>query len=82
MLIRLHTLLNNRGAYKYIAELYHKKQSDVMLFLQRVRYVPVTPEPLAHADLSGNSNVELQMLGVPSAPRHPSSFPTFSSRQG
>jgi ribosomal protein L15E len=28
---------NNRGAYKYIAELYKKKQSDVMLFLARVR---------------------------------------------
>lgn len=33
--------LLRRGAYKYIAELYHKKQSDVMLFLQRVRYVLV-----------------------------------------
>lgn len=29
-----------RGAYKYVAELYKKKQSDVMRFLMRVRYVP------------------------------------------
>ncbi|KAJ9126306.1 60S ribosomal protein L15 [Naganishia onofrii] len=28
-----------RGAYKYIAELYKKKQSDVMLFLARVRHM-------------------------------------------
>ncbi len=29
------------GAYKYIGELYKKKQSDVLRFLLRVRYVPV-----------------------------------------
>ena len=28
------------GAYKYIGELYKKKQSDVLRFLLRVRYVP------------------------------------------
>lgn len=27
------------GAYKYIGELYKKKQSDVLRFLLRVRYV-------------------------------------------
>ena len=32
-------LLSRRGAYKYVAELYKKKQSDVMRFLMRVRYV-------------------------------------------
>ena len=29
------------GAYKYIGELYKKKQSDVLRFLLRVRYVVV-----------------------------------------
>lgn len=29
------------GAYKYIGELYKKKQSDVLRFLLRVRYVAV-----------------------------------------
>jgi len=29
------------GAYKYIGELYKKKQSDVLRFLLRVRYVTV-----------------------------------------
>ena len=29
------------GAYKYIGELYKKKQSDVLRFLLRVRYVDV-----------------------------------------
>ena len=27
------------GAYKYIGELYKKKQSDVLRFLLRVRYI-------------------------------------------
>jgi len=27
------------GAYKYVTELYKKKQSDVLRFLLRVRYV-------------------------------------------
>lgn len=27
------------GAYKYLSELYKKKQSDVLRFLLRVRYV-------------------------------------------
>ena len=31
------------GAYKYIGELYKKKQSDVLRFLLRVRYVVVLP---------------------------------------
>lgn len=30
------------GAYKYIGELYKKKQSDVLRFLLRVRYVHVS----------------------------------------
>jgi ribosomal protein L15E len=30
------------GAYKYIGELYKKKQSDVLRFLLRVRYVVVS----------------------------------------
>lgn len=29
------------GAYKYIGELYKKKQSDVLRFLLRVRYARV-----------------------------------------
>jgi hypothetical protein len=29
------------GAYKYIGELYKKKQSDVLRFLLRVRYVAI-----------------------------------------
>jgi ribosomal protein L15E len=29
------------GAYKYIGELYKKKQSDVLRFLLRVRYASV-----------------------------------------
>ena len=28
------------GAYKYVSELYRKKQSDVMRYLLRVRYMP------------------------------------------
>jgi len=36
------------GAYKYIAELYHKKQSDVMLFLQRVRCWEYRQLPVIH----------------------------------
>lgn len=34
------------GAYKYVSELYKKKQSDVLRFLLRVRYVDGnTPGP-------------------------------------
>lgn len=47
MLVRLGTNLTptivfaacKMGAYKYIGELYKKKQSDVLRFLMRVRYV-------------------------------------------
>ena len=40
------------GAYKYIGELYKKKQSDVLRFLLRVRYVNI--EVHRPTDVHGN----------------------------
>lgn len=39
IVIKLTVVLGKMGAYKYIGELYKKKQSDVLRFLLRVRYV-------------------------------------------
>jgi hypothetical protein len=57
------------GAYKYIGELYKKKQSDVLRFLLRVRYAAVLP--VVGRTLTVNME---QLLGVPTAKRHPPSF--------
>lgn len=46
------------GAYKYIGELYKKKQSDVLRFLLRVRCV-ISDVLCTRSDNSG------QVLGVP-----------------
>jgi hypothetical protein len=58
------------GAYKYIGELYKKKQSDVLRFLLRVRYV--VPSYLLFV-VSLTTAVE-QLLGVPPAECHPPGF--------
>jgi hypothetical protein len=57
------------GAYKYIGELYKKKQSDVLRFLLRVRYVAV----LSAVGCIPTTDVE-QLLGVPPAECHPPGF--------
>ena len=68
------------GAYKYIGELYKKKQSDVLRFLLRVRYVGLGMQERATLILP--VIFDLQVLGVPPAERYPSCFPPLSPRQG
>ncbi len=58
------------GAYKYIGELYKKKQSDVLRFLLRVRYVAVLPVVIGRFLIA---DVE-QLLGVPPTECHPPGF--------
>jgi hypothetical protein len=57
------------GAYKYIGELYKKKQSDVLRFLLRVRYVvlPVAFGRFLTVDME-------QLLGIPPAKCHSPGF--------
>ena len=62
------------GAYKYISELYKKKQSDVLRFLLRVRFVEWT-RPLIPANCS-----LIQVLGVPSTERYPPGLSSIPSR--
>jgi hypothetical protein len=64
------------GAYKYISELYKKKQSDVLRFLLRVRWV----NKKALVQLPTNYDL-IQMLGVPSVEHYPQGIPPISSRQ-
>ena len=53
------------GAYKYIGELYKKKQSDVLRFLLRVRYVAVLPVAVGRISMQmGNSCWEYRQLNV------------------
>ena len=53
------------GAYKYIGELYKKKQSDVLRFLLRVRYVAVLLSRLDVPQLQmWNSCWEYRQLNV------------------
>lgn len=65
------------GAYKYIGELYKKKQSDVLRFLLRVRYVTILPVVgrILTADVE-------QLLGVPPAECHSPGYAPVTPRQG
>jgi hypothetical protein len=66
------------GAYKYIGELYKKKQSDVLRFLLRVRYVSVLHIAVGRISIADMK----QLLGVSPAERHPPSFTPVAPRQG
>ena len=64
------------GAYKYIGELYKKKQSDVLRFLLRVRYVTILP-------VVGRILIDVeQLLGVPPAECHSPGYTPVTPRQG
>lgn len=62
------------GAYKYVGELYKKKQSDVLRFLFRVRYV-------SKISLSKQENAhiyDLKLLGISSTQRDSPYFTPFT----
>jgi hypothetical protein len=63
------------GAYKYIGELYKKKQSDVLRFLLRVRCV------LLGLSMYGTLAYMMfgQMLGIPPIERHPPCLTTLTT---
>lgn len=70
-------LARKMGAYKYIGELYKKKQSDVLRFLLRVRCVANI------RDVGGSSVLNVpQVLGVPPVERHPPCLPSLPPGQG
>ena len=66
------------GAYKYIGELYKKKQSDVLRFLLRVRYVAILPVAVGRTPIAD----VVQLLGVSPAECHPPGFTPITPGQG
>lgn len=52
------------GAYKYIGELYKKKQSDVLRFLLRVRFVHHLPSQCVNLTLRLHRCWEYRQLNV------------------
>ncbi|MBX9724271.1 MAG: hypothetical protein K2X81_22875 [Candidatus Obscuribacterales bacterium] len=62
------------GAYKYLEELWRKKQSDVLRFLLRVRLVRSCLVPI---EISSNT----KGLGVPPSEKDHQSSPPDSNRQ-